>query len=103
MLSDQLPFWLLFPLQTGLLYWLGCKAFGRNIGADYDSAIHVWLPTVGVVVIALLMGAPLWRDQPFGDAYDFGAATFLMTALSGRLAMAHRMETLIYWRNQHVD
>lgn len=103
MLTDQLPFWLLFPLQTGLLYWLGCKAFGQTIGADYDSTIHVWLPTVGVVVIALLMGAPPWRDQPFGDAYDFGAATFLMTALSGRLAMAHRMEILVHWRNRHPD
>ena len=38
MLTDQLPFWLLFPLQTGLLYWLGCKAFGQTIGVALVTA-----------------------------------------------------------------
>ncbi|WP_298848857.1 hypothetical protein [uncultured Salinicola sp.] len=103
MISEQMPFWLLFPLQTGLLYWIGCKIFGKTLGLDYDSAIHVWLPTFGALVIAMLMGVPFWRDAPFGDAYDFGLVAFLMSSLSGRLSMAHRLETLIYWRNRPVE
>ena len=96
MISEQMPFWLLFPIQTGLLYWIGCKIFGKTLGRDYDSIIHVWLPTTGAVAIAMIMGVPFWQDAPFGDAYDFGLVTFLMSSLSGRLSLKVRHEAIVF-------
>jgi len=87
---DQFPFWFLFPLQTLIVYWLGCLIYGDKLKLDADSIIHVWIPTTGVILIALLMGVPFWRDTPFGDAYDFGMATFFLTAFSGKLSLMLR-------------
>lgn len=96
MISDQLPFWILFPLQTGILYSMGCLIFGQALKLNADSVIHVWLPTAGAISIAMVMGVPFWQDAPFGDAYDFGLVAFLMSSLSGRLSLKVRHEAIVF-------